>query len=76
MRGQYGEMMAKGGHSREFDYVTNTDNINYRDLSGSLKINATEELIKEFKVKIKKEGVDAIVGKPDATKPAATKTKQ
>jgi hypothetical protein len=74
MRGQYGEMMAATPAASDFDFVTTTDNVNYRDLAGSLKIDATTDLINKLRAKVKLEGlraVEAVIPAKAATKPAA-----
>ena len=66
MRGQYADMMAKSSYKSAFDFVTNTDNIDYRDVAGSLKLDETANLIKQFREKIKIEGLKGV----DSVKPA------
>lgn len=70
MRGQYGEMMAKSSYADDFEYISGTENINYRDLADSLKIDFTSDLIKKYRSKIASDGVKGLSA-PSVARPAA-----
>ena len=55
LKKQYGDRMAKGQYAQNFDYVTNTDSVDFRNLTGSLHLDQTKNVLGEYKAKVKQE---------------------
>ena len=63
LRSKYGDEMKKSAYAQEFEYVSSTENIDYRNLASSLKLDETAKLINKYKEKIKKGGVNNLTAK-------------
>ena len=63
LKTQYGVRMEKSEYSQNFDYVTNVDNVDFRNLTGSLHLDQTKKVLSEYQNKIKKGGLAKPVDK-------------
>jgi len=59
---RYRAQMEKGPYAQTFDYVTDTDNVDYRNLDASLKLDQTELLLQKYRDRIKTSGLAAVTG--------------
>lgn len=59
---RYGEQMEHSPYAQNFLYVTDVDNVDYRNLDASLKLDKTEELLQKYRDRIKKTGLDSVTG--------------
>ena len=59
---RYGAQMDNGPYAQNFAYVTDVDNVDYRNLDSSLKLDKTEELLKKYRDRIKTAGLESVTG--------------
>lgn len=69
---QYGDRMAKSQYAQSFEFVTDTDNVDFRNLDTSLKLDKTQELVQKYRERIKNSGLESVTGK-NASAPAPKK---
>jgi hypothetical protein len=59
--------MSKGQYADSFDYITDTENVDFRNLTDSLKLDKTQSLLMKYRERIKNSGLAAVTGKNEAT---------
>jgi len=50
---EYDDMMKFSKYYDKFSYITDTSNVDFRDLATTLKIEDTQKIINEYKAKVK-----------------------
>ncbi len=60
---RYDDQMKKGRYAQNFEFVTDPDNVDYRNLSDSLKLDETEDVINKYRTRLKDKGLEGVTGK-------------
>ncbi len=59
---RYTAQMDKGPYAQNFAYITDVENVDYRNLDASLKLDKTQELLQKYRDRIKTNGLGAVTG--------------
>jgi len=59
---RYGTQMEGSPYAQNFAYVTDVENVDYRNLDSSLKLDKTEELLQKYRDRIKTSGLQSVTG--------------